>query len=69
MPEKKEPTFEDKLTRLQTIVEKVEGSPLPLAETLALFEEGNALIKALQKTLDDAEKKIGSYQVAKEPKP
>jgi exodeoxyribonuclease VII small subunit len=62
MAKEKGVSFEDKLTRLDEIVEKVENSTLPLEESIRLFEEGNALIKDLQKTLDDAEKKIGEYR-------
>jgi exodeoxyribonuclease VII small subunit len=62
MVKEKAISFEDKLTRLNAIVEKVENSVLPLEESIRLFEEGNALIKELQKTLDDAEKKIGEYK-------
>jgi exodeoxyribonuclease VII small subunit len=62
MVKEKTLSFEDKLTRLNEIVEKVENSTLPLEESIKLFEEGNALIKDLQKTLDEAEKKIGEYK-------
>jgi exodeoxyribonuclease VII small subunit len=62
MAKEKTVSFEDKLTRLNEIVEKVENSTLPLEESIKLFEEGNALIKDLQKTLDEAEKKIGDYK-------
>lgn len=62
MAKEKTISFEDKLTRLNAIVEKVENSTLPLEESIKLFEEGNALIKDLEKTLADAEKKIGEYK-------
>lgn len=61
MSEKKEKTFEEKLARLQSIVETVENNTLPLEQSLALYEEGNALIKELEGALSDAEKKIGKY--------
>jgi exodeoxyribonuclease VII small subunit len=64
MAEKKTETFETKLNRLNEIVSKVENETLPLEESIKLFEEGNALIKELQGTLDEAEKKIGKYQIA-----
>lgn len=64
MAEKKEQTFEEKLERLHAIVDKVEGETLPLEESMNLYEEGKALVAELTKTLDEAEKKIGKYQVA-----
>lgn len=60
--EKKEKSFEEKLERLNAIVEKVEGETLPLEESIALYEEGSALIKDLEKTLKEAQDKIGKYQ-------
>jgi exodeoxyribonuclease VII small subunit len=69
MSEKKELSFEEKLARLNEIVEKVENETLPLEESLKLYEEGNALIKELEATLKDAQKKIGKYsEVTKESK-
>jgi len=56
--EKKEPNFEEKLARLNAIVEKVENETLPIEESLKLYEEGNALIKELEATLKEAEKRI-----------
>jgi exodeoxyribonuclease VII small subunit len=38
---------------------KVENETLPIEESLKLYEEGNALIKELEATLKDAQKKIG----------
>lgn len=63
--EKKEKTFEEKLTRLNEIVEKVENETLPIEESLKLYEEGNALIKELEATLKEAEKKIGTLNEIK----
>ena len=58
MEKKTEKTFEEKLTRLNEIVEKVENTTLALEDAMKLYEEGNALIKDLQKSLDEAETKI-----------
>ncbi|MCI1244951.1 MAG: exodeoxyribonuclease VII small subunit [Bacilli bacterium] len=63
MVEKKERTFEEKLSRLQEIVEKVEGETLPLDESMKLFQEGKTLVADLDKTLDEAEEKIGKFEV------
>lgn len=54
----KKQTFEEKLTRLNEIVEKVENTALSLEDAMKLYEEGNSLIKDLQKSLDEAETKI-----------
>ena len=54
----KKQTFEEKLTRLNEIVEKVENTTLSLEDAMKLYEEGNSLIKDLQKSLDEAEAKI-----------
>lgn len=58
MEKKTEKTFEEKLTRLNEIVEKVENTTLSLEDAMKFYEEGNALIKDLQKSLDEAETKI-----------
>lgn len=58
MEKKTEKTFEEKLTRLNEIVEKVENTTLSLEDAMKLYEEGNVLIKDLQKSLDEAETKI-----------
>lgn len=58
MEKKKELSFEEKLTRLNEIVEKVENTTLSLEDAMKLYEEGNVLIKDLQKSLDEAEAKI-----------
>ena len=58
MEKKTEKTFEEKLTRLNEIVEKVENTTLSLEDAMKLYEEGNALIKDLQKSLGEAETKI-----------
>ena len=54
----KKQTFEEELTRLNEIVEKVENTTLSLEDAMKLYEEGNSLIKDLQKSLDEAETKI-----------
>ena len=51
----KKQTFDEKLTRLNEIVEKVENTTLSLEDAMKLYEEGNSLIKDLQKSLDEAE--------------
>jgi len=54
----KEPTFEQRLARLEKIVETLESGDVGLDESLKLYAEGAELIKACRKTLGEAEKKI-----------
>jgi exodeoxyribonuclease VII small subunit len=54
----KEFDFEKGLERLNEIVKTMESKVLPLQEGIDLFEEGSALIKKLEATLKDAEKRI-----------
>jgi exodeoxyribonuclease VII small subunit len=50
--------FEDALKKLESIVETMESSDLPLEVLLARFEEGTQLAKVCQAKLADAELKI-----------
>ncbi len=52
------PSFEDSLSRLDEIVRHLEKGDLPLGESLALYEEGTALIALCSKMLDEAEQKV-----------
>jgi exodeoxyribonuclease VII small subunit len=49
---------EASLARIEVIVKALESGKLSLKENLALFEEANQLIKAVEQALQDAEKKI-----------
>ncbi|NLH01441.1 MAG: exodeoxyribonuclease VII small subunit [Clostridiales bacterium] len=51
-------TFEQSMERLNAIVRQLEKGEAPLSESLALFEEGTALIAACGKMLDEAEQKV-----------
>lgn len=51
-------TFEQQITRLEEIVAALERGDAPLADSLALFEEGTRLIAACSKELDTAEQKV-----------
>ena len=51
-------TFEEKLNELENLVRKMEGGSLPLNETLAAYEAGMQLSKALSEELDGAEKRM-----------
>lgn len=54
--------FEKSLARLQEIVDKIEKETLPLEESIKLYEEGKKLISVLEKTLKEAEAKIGELE-------
>ena len=56
MAEKK--TFEAALSRLEEIVKQMESGSAPLDKSLALFEEGVALVKFCTGELDAAEQKV-----------
>lgn len=51
-------SFEESLTRLEGIVQRLERGDLPLEEGLKAFEEGVALTQQCQTKLDAAEKRI-----------
>ena len=51
-------SFEQSMERLDAIVTQLEKGEAPLNESLALFEEGTALIASCGKMLDSAEQKV-----------
>lgn len=51
-------TFEQSMARLDEIVRHLESGDMPLSDTLALFEEGTALVNSCNKMLDEAEQKV-----------
>ena len=53
-----DPKFEDRLARLEEIVASLESGEAGLDESMKLYAEGAALIKACRATLAEAEKKI-----------
>ena len=54
----KKQTFEQQMGRLEEIVAALEKGDVPLAESLALFEEGTKLIAGCSKQLDQAEQQV-----------
>jgi exodeoxyribonuclease VII small subunit len=53
-----EPSFEQILSRLTQVVERLEGGELPLEESLAVFEEGIRLSRMGAQRLDAAERRV-----------
>lgn len=51
-------TFEEALSRLEVLVNRLEEGNLPLEESLDLFAEGIKLTKQCSKYLEQAEKQI-----------
>ena len=51
-------SFEESVGRLEEIVRMLENGTATLDESLKLYEEGIALVRAFNKQLDKAEKKI-----------
>ena len=50
--------YEAQIQRLQQVVERLETGELPLAEALALYEEGVALAARCQQVLEAAELRV-----------
>lgn len=51
-------SFEQALKRIDEIVKNLERGDAALEQSLALFEEGTALIRNCGKMLDEAEQKV-----------
>ena len=50
--------FEKEMKRLDEIVAKISSQDLPLDECLALYQEGQKIIKSLEKALEEAKDKV-----------
>ena len=50
--------FEVAIARLEVIVKTMEGDTVSLDESLALYEEGIALVRRLSRELDEAEQRV-----------
>jgi exodeoxyribonuclease VII small subunit len=51
-------TFEQSITELKAIVEKIEAGQIPLQDSIQQYEKGMALIKHCRTILQQAEKRI-----------
>ena len=63
MMQKKELSFEEAIAELQSVVERMEAGRVPLAESLALYERGMALVSLCNTELDRAEQRISAVKV------
>lgn len=50
--------FEQEMKKLDEIVNKISSQDLPLDECLALYQEGQIIIKNLEKALEEAKEKV-----------
>lgn len=63
--EKKTPAdlpFEEAMARLESIVREMEGDAVSLDQSLGLYEEGIALVRRLNRELDEAEQRVRILQ-------
>ncbi len=64
-----EPTFEDALGKLESILETMESGDLPLEQLLTRYEEGTRLVKFCQDKLSAAEIRIRQLEQGAEGEP
>ena len=57
-------TYEALMARLTAVVDRLETGTLPLAEALALYEEGVALGAACERLLEQAELRVRRLSVS-----
>ena len=55
---KKELSFEDSMQRLDEIVRALEKGDVTLSDSMAMFEEGTALIRRCTQLLDSAQQQV-----------
>ena len=63
---KKQPSFEEAMSRLEEIVDLLEKGDAPLEQAMALFEEGAGLLRECTARLDQAEQKVTLLTVDRE---
>ena len=54
----KQPTFEEALTELESIVEMMEGGQMPLEKSLSAYKRGAELLQLCQRQLQDAQAQV-----------
>ena len=63
---KKEKKFEEAMSELEQIVQRLERGDVPLDEAIAKFQEGMALSQYCNETLTKAEETVSKMIVVKE---
>jgi exodeoxyribonuclease VII small subunit len=61
-----QPSFEEALAKLESIVESMESGEVPLAELIARFEQGTKLLQACETRLKEAELRIEQLKKSKD---
>lgn len=59
---KTEPTFEESMSALEALIEKLEDPKTPLESIVETYAEGQKLLKTCQKRLEAAELKLEKAQ-------
>ena len=54
----KEKKFEEEIKDLETLVSQIDSGELTLEESISAFERGVALVKSLNRKLDEVERKV-----------
>jgi exodeoxyribonuclease VII small subunit len=54
----KEKKFEEEVKDLETLVNQIDSGELTLEESISAFERGVALVKSLNRKLDEVERKV-----------
>ncbi|MBV8137473.1 MAG: exodeoxyribonuclease VII small subunit, partial [Deltaproteobacteria bacterium] len=54
----KEKKFEEEIRDLETLVNQIDSGELTLEESISAFERGVALVKSLNRKLDEVERKV-----------
>ena len=58
MTSKKTPSFEEAISRLETLVQRLESGELPLAESLNVYAEAISLSRTCTELLGEAEQRV-----------
>ena len=56
--EKQKDSFQEKIIKLEKIVDKISKNEIPLEEALKLYDEGSKIIKELEKKIEESKEKI-----------
>ena len=58
MKKKRPQSFEEALSRLETLTQAMQSSEMPLEDALAAYQEGNELVRYCQTKLAEVEQKL-----------
>ena len=63
MANEKEISFEEAISELQSVVDRLEAGKVALEESLALYERGVALVKICNERLDAAQQRVSAVRL------